>query len=211
MHKYFIKIPWIAKQFFSSYIWSINTSEKEVFLTFDDGPHPSITPWVLEQLRSYNAKATFFCIGKNVHEHPDVYKQILSEGHATGNHTYHHVNGWKVDTKEYLQDIDKATALIQTNLFRPPYGRIRSNQAKQIGDALHRTDARVIMWDVLSADFDETITKEECLKNVLTNYTKGSVIVFHDSEKAFSHLKFVLPKLLEHLQREGYMCRKIEL
>jgi peptidoglycan-N-acetylglucosamine deacetylase len=211
MHKYFIKIPWIAKQFFSSYIWSINTSEKEVFLTFDDGPHPSITPWVLEQLRSYNAKATFFCIGKNVHEHPDVYKQILSEGHATGNHTYHHVNGWKMDTKEYLHDIDKATALIQTNLFRPPYGRIRSNQAKQIGDALHRTDARVIMWDVLSADFDETITKEECLKNVLTNYTKGSVIVFHDSEKALSHLKFVLPKLLEHLQREGYMCRKIEL
>jgi peptidoglycan-N-acetylglucosamine deacetylase len=211
MHKYFIKIPWIAKQFFSSYIWSIDTTEKEVFLTFDDGPHPSITPWVLGQLRLYNAKATFFCIGKNVTEHPDVYKQILIEGHATGNHTYNHVNGWKMNAKKYLEDIEKATPLIQTNLFRPPYGRIKSNQAKQIVDAMHCSSARVIMWDVLSADFDQTITKEECLKNVLDNYTKGSVIVFHDSEKAFSHLKFVLPKLLGHLQQEGYICRKIEL
>lgn len=211
MHKYFIKIPWIAKQLFASYTWSIDTKEEEVFLTFDDGPHPVITPWVLEQLKTYNARATFFCIGKNVQEHPAIYARVLNEGHATGNHTYNHVNGWKVDAKEYLQDVTKAAALIQTNLFRPPYGRIKWKQAKQINKALNRDDAKVIMWDVLSADFDQTITKEECLQNVISNYTKGSVIVFHDSEKAFPHLQFVLPKLLEHLKQEGYLCSRIEL
>ena len=211
MHTYFIKIPWIAKQLFPSYTWSIDTKEKEVFLTFDDGPHPVITPWVLEQLKTYNARATFFCIGKNVHEHPNIYARVLHEGHATGNHTYNHLNGWKVDIRAYLQDVTKAAALIQTNLFRPPYGRIKWKQARQINNALNRDDAKVIMWDVLSADFDQTITKEECLQNVLCNYTKGSVIVFHDSEKAFPHLQFVLPKLLEHLKQEGYLCSRIEL
>jgi peptidoglycan-N-acetylglucosamine deacetylase len=210
MHKYFIKIPWWVKQVFSSYVWSIDTRENEVFLTFDDGPHPVITPWVLEQLKTYNAKASFFCIGKNVAQHYAVYEQILQEGHAVGNHTYNHVNGWKVDTQEYLDDITEAGRLIQTNLFRPPYGRIRSKQAKQIGVAMNCADAKLIMWDVLSADFDQTIAKEECLNNTL-RYTKGSIIVFHDSEKAFSHLKFVLPKLLEHLHREGYQCKGLNL
>jgi peptidoglycan/xylan/chitin deacetylase (PgdA/CDA1 family) len=210
MHKYFIKTPWIVKQVFSSYAWSIDTNEKEVYLTFDDGPHPTITPWVLEQLKTYNAKASFFCIGNNVKQYPAIYKQIVEDGHTVGNHTYHHLNGWKVDTKKYLNDIAQASALIETNLFRPPYGRIKSKQAKQISIALNRDDAKVIMWDVLSADFDKNITKEECLQNVLENYSEGSIVVFHDSEKAFPHLQFVLPKVLAHLQQEGYTCRKIE-
>jgi peptidoglycan/xylan/chitin deacetylase (PgdA/CDA1 family) len=210
MHKYFIKTPWIDKQVFSSYAWSIDTNEKEVYLTFDDGPHPTITPWVLEQLKTYNAKASFFCIGNNVKQYSAIYKQIVEDGHTVGNHTYHHLNGWKVDTKKYLNDIAQASALIETNLFRPPYGRIKSKQAKQISIALNRDDAKVIMWDVLSADFDKNITKEECLQNVLENYSEGSIVVFHDSEKAFPHLQFVLPKVLAHLQQEGYTCRKIE-
>ena len=196
------------KQVFSSYVWSIDTKENEVYLTFDDGPHPVITPWVLEQLRVYHAKASFFCIGKNVKLHPNVYQQILQEGHAVGNHTYNHVNGWKVDTLEYLNDIAEAGKLIQTNLFRPPYGRIKSKQAKQISIAMKCSNAKLIMWDVLSADFDRGITKEECLGNVL-RYTKGSIIVFHDSEKAFPHLQFVLPNLLEHLHKKGYQCRTL--
>ncbi|MGN6164189.1 MAG: polysaccharide deacetylase family protein [Flavisolibacter sp.] len=210
MHKYFIKTPWLAKQLFSSYVWNINTTEKDIYLTFDDGPHPTITPWVLEQLRQYEAKASFFCIGNNVHEHPKIYQQILKEGHAVGNHTFHHLNGWKTDEKKYLEDIAQAAALIETSLFRPPYGRIKSKQAKQISTALNRSDAKVIMWDVLSADFDLSITKEECLQNVLDNFSEGSIVVFHDSEKAFPHLQFVLPKVLAHLQQEGYICRKIE-
>ena len=210
MHKYFIKTPWIAKQLFSSYVWNVDTTEKEIYLTFDDGPHPAITPWVLEQLRQYGAKASFFCIGNNVHQHPKIYQQILKEGHAVGNHTYHHLNGWKTAEKKYLEDVTQAAALIETNLFRPPYGRIKFKQAKQISTALNHNNAKVIMWDVLSADFDQNITKEECLQNVLDNFSEGSIVVFHDSEKAFPHLQFVLPKVLAHLKQEGYICRKIE-
>jgi len=210
MYQYFIKTPWIAKRFFPNYVWNIATNKKEVYLTFDDGPHPVITPWVLDQLRSYNAKASFFCIGDNVKKFPWVYNQIVEEGHAVGNHTYHHLNGWKVNTKTYLDDIIAASALVKTNLFRPPYGRIRSTQARQMATALKHENAKVIMWDVLSADFDPAITKEKCLQNVVRNYTAGSIIVFHDSEKAFAHLQFVLPQVLDHLHKENYICRKIE-
>ena len=210
MHQYFIKTPWIARMLFPFYTWRMATDQKEVFLTFDDGPHPRITPWVLDLLKSFNAKATFFCIGKNVKQYPEIYSRILMEGHAVGNHTYHHLNGWKVESKAYLEDICRAADLIESNLFRPPYGRIKLKQAKQIAGALKRSSARVIMWDVLSADFDQSITKEQCLDNVISNYTAGSVIVFHDSEKAFAHLQFVLPKVLEQLRGEGYICRKIE-
>jgi peptidoglycan/xylan/chitin deacetylase (PgdA/CDA1 family) len=209
MHQYFIKTPWIAKQLFSSYVWSIDTKEREVYLTFDDGPHPTITPWVLDELKKYNARASFFCIGNNVRQYPAVYQRIREEGHAVGNHTYQHLNGWKAGTEKYLQDITNAAALIQSNLFRPPYGRIKTRQAKRITAALNDINARVIMWDVLSADFDRNITAQQCLENVLNNYCEGSIIVFHDSEKAFPHLQNVLPKILEHLQKENYRCREL--
>lgn len=210
MHKYFIKTPWIAKQLFSSYVWSIDTNEKEVYLTFDDGPHPTITPWVLEQLQQYEAKATFFCVGNNVYQHPKIYQQILEDEHAVGNHTYHHLNGWKINGKKYLQDIAAAAAFINSNLFRPPYGRMKLKQAKQLATAMNRSNAKVIMWDVLSADFDATISHEVCLENVVNNYCEGSIVVFHDSEKAFAHLQYVLPKFLKHLKEEGYTCKALE-
>jgi peptidoglycan/xylan/chitin deacetylase (PgdA/CDA1 family) len=210
MHRYFIRTPWIIKQFFFPYIWKINTRKKEIFLTFDDGPHPQITPWVLNQLKKYDAKATFFCVGNNVKKYPSVYEQVIAEGHAVGNHTYDHLNGWKTDTQKYMANITKAAALVSSGLFRPPYGRIKRKQAKQLPAALNNIHTKIIMWDVLSADFDQGITKEKCLENVLHNYREGSIVVFHDSEKAFPHLQFALPKILQHLQQEDYICRKIE-
>jgi peptidoglycan/xylan/chitin deacetylase (PgdA/CDA1 family) len=188
----------------------VRTKQKEVYLSFDDGPHEYVTPWVLGLLKQYNAKATFFCIGKNVSANPGIYDQILKEGHAVGNHTYSHLNGWKVSIAEYVEDIEKASTVINSNLFRPPYGKIKLSQSKRISSALKKEKARIVMWDVLSADFDQSISPEECLQNVLQNYTSGSVIVFHDSEKAFSHLKYALPLVLEQLYEQGYICRKIE-
>jgi peptidoglycan/xylan/chitin deacetylase (PgdA/CDA1 family) len=211
MHKYFIKTPWLAKKFFSSYIWSLPPYDNEVYLSFDDGPHPTITPWVLEELKKYNAKASFFCIGNNVEKYADVYERILNEGHATGNHTYHHLNGWKTEDKKYLADISSASQVIKSNLFRPPYGRIKNSQAKKIPDALQRSNAKIIMWDVLSADFDSAFSPEQCLTNVLANVSAGSIVVFHDSDKAFANLKYVLPKTLAALDKEGFVFKKIQL
>ena len=211
MHKYFIKTPWIAKKVFSSYVWSLPANNNEVYLTFDDGPHPTITPWVLDELEKYNVKATFFCIGNNVERYPDIYKRILEEGHATGNHTYHHLNGWKSDDQKYLDDVSMAARFIKSNLFRPPYGRIKNNQAKKISNVLQTNNAQIIMWDVLSADFDLSFTKEQCLNNVLQNVSPGSIIVFHDSEKAFRNLEYVLPETLKSLDSEGYSFKMIEL
>jgi peptidoglycan-N-acetylglucosamine deacetylase len=210
MHRYFIKTPWLAKVLFPSFLWRVNTRQKEVYLTFDDGPHEEVTPWVLDLLQQFNAKATFFCIGKNVAAHPGIYEQILSGGHAVGNHTYNHLNGWKVSLNEYVADIQRASPVIDSNLFRPPYGKIKLSQSRRISSALKKETARIVMWDVLSADFDQSISSAECLQNVLQNYTTGSVIVFHDSEKAFPHLKYTLPLVLEHLYSQGYICRKIE-
>lgn len=211
MHRYFIKTPWIAKKIFPSYVWNLPAGENAVYLTFDDGPHPIITSWVLEQLKQYKAKATFFCIGNNVEKYPGIYKKILEEDHATGNHTHHHLNGWKTNDRKYLDDISKAAQLIKSNLFRPPYGRIKSNQAKKIASALQTDKEQIIMWDVLSADFDSSFSPEQCLRHVLENVSAGSIVVFHDSEKAFNNLKYVLPATLRYLKEEGFDFKKIEL
>jgi peptidoglycan/xylan/chitin deacetylase (PgdA/CDA1 family) len=211
MHKYFIKTPWIAKKIFSSYVWSLPAEDNTVYLTFDDGPHPTITPWVLDLLKEFDAKATFFCIGNNVERYPDVYQEIINEGHAIGNHTHHHLNGWKTNDEKYIGDIVQAAQVIKSNLFRPPYGRIKNSQAKNITSALQAHNGRIIMWDVLSADFDPSFSPEQCLQHVLDNTSNGSIIVFHDSEKAFNNLKYALPKTLESLKEEGFNFKKIEL
>lgn len=186
------------------------TDEKAVYLTFDDGPHPEITSWVLDQLKEYHAAATFFCIGKNVESYPGTYQRIISEGHAVGNHTHQHLNGWRTKEKIYLQDISAATAFIQTDLFRPPYGRIRNSYIHGIAEAMHVPVARIIMWDVLSGDFDNGYSPAQCLNNVIANIGNGSIVVFHDSEKAFVNLKFTLPFTLEYLCKEGYALKKID-
>lgn len=211
MHKYFIKTPWIAKTFFASYIWNLPGEDNAVYLTFDDGPHPNITPWVLDELNKYNAQASFFCIGKNVQDYPDVYRRILEEGHSVGNHTYQHLNGWKTKDKKYLEDVTKAAELISSNLFRPPYGRIRTSQAKRIRETLRHYNSKIVMWDVLSADFDSSFSPAQCLNNVLENVVAGSIIVFHDSEKAYNNLKYALPGTLRSLKEEGFIFKKIDL
>lgn len=204
---YWIKTNSIIKKLFSRYVWDLPNTENKVYLTFDDGPTPEVTEWVLEELEKHHAKATFFCIGKNIAAHPAIYKAILKKGHRVGNHTFNHWNGWKAKTEDYLKNIALCENLIaptsvETKIFRPPYGKIKPAQAKR----LRKLGYKIIMWDVLSADFDQTITKERCLKNVLSNITSGSIIVFHDSNKAFKNLEYTLPKVLEHIDNNHFSC-----
>jgi peptidoglycan-N-acetylglucosamine deacetylase len=208
MHRYFIKTPWLAKKLFNQYIWNLPRNERAVYLTFDDGPHPTITPWVLEQLKQYNAHATFFCVGENVSQYPAVYQRILAEGHAVGNHTQHHPNGWHTATEAYLADVREGAQHIQSSLFRPPYGRIRKEQAKGV-KALLGSNTKIIMWDVLSCDFDPTFSKAQCLKNVLKHAEAGSIIVFHDSEKAAPNMQYALPVVLQELAAKKYAFKCI--
>ena len=208
--RYFVKTPWWIKKILPSYIWSIPTREKVLYLTFDDGPHPEITPFVLRELKKYNASATFFCVGKNVLAFPEVYKQILDEGHSVGNHTQNHLNGWKTPNDVYLKDVAEAANHIDSNLFRPPYGKITLFQSKNLSAALKGRRARVIMWDVLSADFDAEITEERSLQFVIFRCSPGSIIVFHDSEKASRKLNYVLPKVLHYFTDQGFKFLSLE-
>jgi len=208
MRFYFIKTPRILKHLFAKYTWSFFSDRKEIFLTFDDGPIPEVTEFVLDQLQQFNAKATFFCIGDNIRKHPAVFSRIVNEGHSVGNHTFNHLNGWKSSDTAYIENTSKCESLLprqKTKLFRPPYGKIKRKQAKQ----LLASGYKIIMWDVLSADFDPTITKKECLKNVLNNTKNGSIIVFHDSIKASEKLYYALPKVLREFSERGYEFKVI--
>lgn len=205
---YFVKTPWWLKKLYGNCIWQMPGAEKIIYLSFDDGPHPLVTPFVLDTLAQYDATATFFCIGKNVVEQPSVYKRIIEAGHAVGNHTFNHLNGWHTNDAVYLDNITTAKKYIDAALFRPPYGRITPFQLKMLATDPYKMTT--IMWTVLSGDFDLKLGKEKCLQNVLTNTGKGSIVVFHDSEKAFEKLKYTLPKVLEHFTRKGYQFKKID-
>ena len=206
---YFIKTPWWLKRIYPGRLWDINTKKKIIYLTFDDGPHPIATPFVLDILKKYNAKATFFCIGKNVVAYPCIYKRILDEGHRTGNHTQNHLNGWKTSNDVYLNDIAEATSYINSELFRPPYGRIKTAQAKHLSKAIEIKEPRIIMWSVLSGDFDTITSNQKCLQNVVTNAKAGSIIVFHDSERAYPRLEYALSNALKILSERGYQFEKL--
>jgi len=206
---YLVKTPWLLKNFYSECIWDIKTTEKVLYLTFDDGPHPVATPFVLEELKKYNAKATFFCIGKNVEEYFDIYKNIIAEGHAVGNHTYNHLNGWKTKDKDYLDNIFKAKKVIDSNLFRPPFGRITKFQLKQL--QAEKYNLKPVMWSVLSGDFDMEVSGEECYLTVVKNAKEGSIVVFHDSAKALDRLHYALPLVLQYFKEKGFEFRSISL
>lgn len=178
-----------------------------MYLTFDDGPDPAATSFVLEELKKYNAKATFFCIGENVEKNFGLYQQIIDEGHAVGNHTYNHLNGWKTDDAVYLDNIYKAKKIIDSNLFRPPYGRITKFQLQQLPGEKYKL--KPIMWSVVTGDFDTGITGEECYLSVVKNAKEGSVVVFHDSVKAFERLAVALPRVLKYFTEKGFVFRKI--
>ena len=206
---YFVKTPGWLKKIYDSYIWSVPASDKILYLTFDDGPHPEATTFVLKELKKYNVLATFFCIGKNVVAYPDIYRQIIQEGHSVGNHTYNHLNGWKTNNDDYLNDIALASNEIDSYLFRPPYGRITSFQAKQLKTVMKGKEPKVIMWDVLSGDFDTSCSPQQCLANVLFASVPGSIIVFHDSEKAFPRLEYALPRVLQYFSEKGYLFKPL--
>jgi hypothetical protein len=178
-----------------------------MYLSFDDGPHPVITNFVLDELKKYNAKATFFCIGDNVVKYPEVYKRIIDEGHAVGNHTHNHLNGWKTADKKYLDNIDAAKKFIDSDLFRPPYGRITRFQLSQL--RLSKYKLKTIMWTLLSGDFDNKISKETCTNNVIVNAKEGAIVVFHDSEKANERVSYALPEVLKYFSNKGYLFEKI--
>jgi peptidoglycan/xylan/chitin deacetylase (PgdA/CDA1 family) len=206
---YLVKTPWLLKKLYPNLIWNTRPATRCIYLTFDDGPIPIVTPFVLNILKKHNAKATFFCIGDNVSKHTDIFEQVKTDGHAIGNHTFNHLKGWITDNMIYLDNFLQADKLLDTSLFRPPYGRIKRAQIKLLKKA--RPDLKIIMWDVLSGDFDINLSPEACLKNVLKHTEAGSIVVFHDSLKAFDRLEYVLPRALEYWSKEGYSFNALTL
>ena len=223
-----VKIPLVIKKMFPNYVWDIATNDKVIYLTFDDGPTPEITNWTLRTLKEYNAKATFFCIGNNIEKYPDIFQRVLHDGHAIGNHTHNHIKGWKTKTPEYLENINLCETVIKNqipsssiinrqssivnrqslivNLFRPPYGQITPKQGKE----LLAMGYKIIIWDVLSFDWDKKVPKEACFKNVISKATNGSIVVFHDSVKASKNMQYALPKVLEFYGKKGFSFKALE-
>jgi peptidoglycan/xylan/chitin deacetylase (PgdA/CDA1 family) len=200
------RIPFLIQRFFKDRIWKIETNQRELFLTFDDGPHPRITSAVLDILKKHDAKATFFCIGDRVKRFPEIYKRILDEGHAVGNHTMHHLNGWKSSIDQYSNDVDEAAKYIDSNLFRPPYGRMNRKQFNYIS----AKEMKTIMWTVLSGDYDSRVSPEKINKRIMTGMQKGNIYLFHDSEKSEVNMIFVLEKFIEYAQLHDYRFSSIK-
>ncbi len=238
MNLHWTKTSKFIQKLFPNYIWKIKNDENKIYLTFDDGPIPNVTEWVLDLLKKENIKATFFCIGENIKKNPEIFKRIINEGHAIGNHTFNHLNGWKTNTNEYIENFELCREMMEdgsgkmedgrwmmedgntkfqtehlilktqystlkteySKLFRPPYGKVKPSQASEIRNKGYK----IIMWDVLSYDFNKTITQENCLDNVLRNTTSGSIIVFHDSLKAQKNMQYALPKAIQKLKEKGF-------
>lgn len=204
---YLTKSPSWLQWFYPSLTWHKNRQEKYVYLTFDDGPIPVVTPFVLNTLKNFDAGATFFCIGDNVDKHPEIFNEVLANGHRVGNHTFNHLKGWDTPDEEYLQNVEQCRTVVDSNLFRPPYGRITMAQIRKF--RMQFPEMEIVMWDVLSGDFDPSISVEKCTSNVLKNVTNGSIIVFHDSTKAFLRLQHILPIVLRELQILGYSFKML--
>jgi peptidoglycan/xylan/chitin deacetylase (PgdA/CDA1 family) len=197
--------PEIYRGLYRGSHWRFNTDEKVVYLTFDDGPILEITPWILDLLDKYGIKATFFCVGDNVRKYPEIYQMLQDRGHIVGNHTFHHIQGWKVNKETYLKDIEDAAKLINSKLFRPPHGHMRLPQFYAL-----KKKYKVIMWDVVTRDYSRLMTADEVFE-VVKKYTRnGSIIVFHDSLKSGDRMKESLPRSLDWLIEQGYSFRLIE-
>lgn len=201
---YFVKTPSILKWFYPEALWEMPRSEKTIYLTFDDGPIPAITPWVLDILDEYHAKATFFCVGDNVKKYPEVFAEVKERGHAVGNHTFKHISGWKTSKEQYLADVEEANQYIQSPLFRPPYGKMTKPQIRELSKTY-----KVVYWDVLSGDFDRNMDYRTCLKNLKSKVESGSIVVFHDSYKSERILRQVLPEMMDYWHNEGFSFQKL--
>lgn len=227
------KYPAFLKLLYPERISRINEPDS-IYLTFDDGPVPEVTPWILDELKKFDAKASFFCIGENVKKHPEIFKRIIREGHSIGNHTHNHLNGWKTSASNYLENIRAAEEMMSVtrevmsekgkgnkkepatlnpelstpnfSLFRPPFGKIKNSQARMAIDGGYK----IVMWDVLSGDYDRKLTHAECFSNVIDNAVEGSTIVFHDSKKACGNLREILPQVLNYYKERGYKFRSIK-
>jgi len=200
-----VKIPRILKKVYPEITWNIQDEKSSLYLTFDDGPTPEVTANVLSSLARYNARATFFCIGRNVERHPEIYQQILAGGHVTGNHTYSHMKGWHAPDSEYYNDIGLAAHFIRSTLYRPAYGMITPAQLRYLNQQY-----RIIMWSVMSFDFDHHTSPEKCFANVIRNTKAGSIIVFHDSLKASEKVLHALPRVLEYYSNRGFAFKSIQ-
>jgi len=205
--KLWIKTHKVIKWLFPKYIWDMPNNQNEVYLTFDDGPIPEVTEFVLAELKKCQAKATFFCIGDNIRKNPEIFEKVIASGHAIGNHTFNHLKGWQTETQNYIENVERCKAQmgqhrVKTILMRPPYGKIKTAQAK----ILRKAGYKIIMWDIVSADFDTKVSPETCLQNVLRHVESGSIIVFHDSLKAFPNLRYALPETLKFLSENGFKC-----
>ena len=185
--------------------WKIDDAEG-VYLTFDDGPTPGVTEWVLSTLEKYDAKATFFVLGKNAELYPDLYQQILDAGHKIGNHTYSHQKGWRMSLERYLEDIDCADDLLKSELFRPPYARVTPSQMRAVAKRF-----KIVMWSIVSHDYNRHLSPQRVLRNVLDEIGPGSIVVFHDSDKAFYNMSYALTRTLEYVKQKGWKCKFIEL
>jgi len=200
------KTPILLKKIFPSFIWHISTQEKKLYLTFDDGPIPDVTEFVLECLDNYEAKGSFFCVGNNIEKYPAIFEKIVEAKHLAANHTFNHLNGWKTENNVYVDNtcecqkwIEKFISFQKIKFFRPPYGRIKSKQAQML-----RSNFKIIMWDVLTNDYDQSLNKEKCLKNSIAATEKGSIIVFHDSIKSYKNMSYTLPRYLDHFSEKGF-------
>jgi peptidoglycan-N-acetylglucosamine deacetylase len=201
---YSVRPPSLLRKLYTAGIWRMSTQERKIYLTFDDGPIPEVTPWVLDVLKEATVPATFFCVGENVKNNPAIYKRIVQEGHAAGNHTYNHVNGWMTALPAYIENIQKCAMYVNSELFRPPYGRIRKKQQEVVS-----TQYTIVMWDVLSKDYDPQTSPEQCFKNVCDHVRNGSIIVFHDSLKAKENMQYALPRFIEFAKKNGFEFGKL--
>jgi len=197
--KLLVRPPKLLRSFYRDSLWRMNENERVIYLTFDDGPVPEMTPWVLDILKSYNIRATFFCVGDNILKNESLFNRIINEGHQIGNHTFNHLKGWKIKKSTYLENTERCEELTKTKLFRPPYGRIKKSQYNAI-----LLNYKVVFWDVLSYDYDNFTSPIKCLENSIKYTRNGSIIVFHDNIKAEANLKFALPNYIEHFLKLNY-------
>lgn len=197
--KLLVRPPKLLRSFYKDSLWRMDKNESVIYLTFDDGPIPELTPWILDILKVNEVKATFFCVGENIKKNPEIFDRIINEGHQIGNHTFNHIKGWEVNKTAYHENVEKCQELTKTTLFRPPYGRIKKSQYKLISEKY-----KVVFWDVLTYDYDRLTTPKKCLDNGLKHTRNGSIVVFHDNIKAEENLKFALPHYIEHFLKLNY-------